>query len=97
MAPMIGTGEAEVHRRTQFVLALGHGCSGAAWAMRFALRTTLEGDALARSKRFIFCRTARGSSIAPFSPCRHPERARQNPKHPTGSHPDQQSLFSSMT
>jgi DNA invertase Pin-like site-specific DNA recombinase len=25
------------------------------------------------------------------------ERARQNPKHPTGSHPDQQSLFSSMT
>jgi DNA invertase Pin-like site-specific DNA recombinase len=25
------------------------------------------------------------------------ERARQNPRHPTGSHPDQQSLFSSMT
>jgi DNA invertase Pin-like site-specific DNA recombinase len=25
------------------------------------------------------------------------QRARQNPKHPTGSHPDQQSLFSSMT
>ena len=25
------------------------------------------------------------------------ERARQNPKHPAGSHPDQQSLFSSMT
>jgi hypothetical protein len=25
------------------------------------------------------------------------KRARQNPKHPTGSHPDQQSLFSSMT
>jgi DNA invertase Pin-like site-specific DNA recombinase len=25
------------------------------------------------------------------------ERARQNPKHPTGSHPDQQSLFSSIT
>ena len=25
------------------------------------------------------------------------ERARQNPKHPTGSHPDQQTLFSSMT
>ena len=24
------------------------------------------------------------------------ERARQNPKYPTGSHPDQQSLFSSM-
>jgi hypothetical protein len=25
------------------------------------------------------------------------ERARQNPRHPAGSHPDQQSLFSSMT
>jgi len=25
------------------------------------------------------------------------ERARQNPKHPTGSHPDQQNLFPSMT
>jgi hypothetical protein len=25
------------------------------------------------------------------------ERARRNPRHPTGSHPDQQSLFSSMT
>jgi DNA invertase Pin-like site-specific DNA recombinase len=25
------------------------------------------------------------------------ERARQNPRHPTGSHPDQQSLFSSIT
>jgi hypothetical protein len=25
------------------------------------------------------------------------ERARQNPRHPTGSHPDQQSLFPSMT
>ena len=25
------------------------------------------------------------------------ERARQNPKHPTGSHPDQQNLFSSIT
>ena len=25
------------------------------------------------------------------------ERARQNPKYPTGSHPDQQSLFSSIT
>ena len=25
------------------------------------------------------------------------ERARQNSRHPTGSHPDQQSLFSSMT
>jgi hypothetical protein len=25
------------------------------------------------------------------------ERARQNPRHPTGSHPDQQSLFSSTT
>ena len=25
------------------------------------------------------------------------ERARQNPKHPAGSHPDQQSLFSSIT
>jgi hypothetical protein len=25
------------------------------------------------------------------------ERARQNPRYPTGSHPDQQSLFSSMT
>ena len=24
------------------------------------------------------------------------ERARQNPKYPTGSHPDQQSLFSSI-
>jgi len=25
------------------------------------------------------------------------KRARQNPKYPTGSHPDQQSLFSSTT
>src|SRR5215469_14192194 len=25
------------------------------------------------------------------------ERARQNPRHPAGSHPDQQNLFSSMT
>jgi hypothetical protein len=29
--------------------------------------------------------------------CAITERARQNPKHPTGSHPNQQNLFSSMT
>ncbi len=29
--------------------------------------------------------------------CAITERARQNPRHPAGSHPDQQSLFSSMT
>ena len=54
----------------------------------------------ARSRRFILCRTVLGSSAAPRS--RHQparaiiERARQNPKHPTGSHPDQQNLFPSM-
>jgi len=31
------------------------------------------------------------------SACAITERARQNPKHPAGSHPDQQILFSSMT
>ena len=29
--------------------------------------------------------------------CAITERARQNPRHPAGSHPNQQSLFSSMT
>jgi hypothetical protein len=40
---------------------------------------------------WIFSRTVLSSA------CAITERARQNPKHPAGSHPDQQTLFSSMT
>ena len=40
---------------------------------------------------WIFSRAALSTSSA----CAITERARQNPKYPTGSHPDQQSLFSS--
>ena len=42
---------------------------------------------------WIFSRVVLSSSSA----CAIAERARQNPRYPTGSHPDQQSLFSSMT
>ena len=42
---------------------------------------------------WIFNRTALSTSSARAVT----ERARQNPKYPTGSHPDQQSLFSSIT
>jgi hypothetical protein len=42
---------------------------------------------------WIFSRTVLSSPSA----CAITERARQNPRYPTGSHPDQQSLFSSMT
>jgi hypothetical protein len=42
---------------------------------------------------WIFNRAVLSSSPA----CAITERAPQNPKHPGGSHPDQQSLFSSMT
>jgi len=39
-----------------------------------------------------------GRAVLSSSPARAiTERARQNPKYPTGSHPDQQSLFSSIT
>ena len=41
---------------------------------------------------WIFSRAALSASSA----CTITERARQNPKYPTGSHPDQQSLFSSI-
>ena len=47
------------------------------------------------------CRMVPGSSPAPLSATSAAqsitERARQNPKYPAGSHPDQQSLFSSIT
>jgi DNA invertase Pin-like site-specific DNA recombinase len=42
---------------------------------------------------WIFSRAVLSSPSA----CAITERARQNPKHPAGSHPDQQTLFSSMT
>jgi DNA invertase Pin-like site-specific DNA recombinase/predicted N-acetyltransferase YhbS len=42
---------------------------------------------------WIFSRVVLSSPSA----CAIAERARQNPRYPTGSHPDQQSLFSSMT
>src|SRR6266852_3091776 len=42
---------------------------------------------------WIFCRADLATSAAQTIT----ERARQNPRHPTGSHPDQQSLFSSIT
>ena len=42
---------------------------------------------------WIFSRVVLSSPSA----CAITERARQNPRYPTGSHPDQQSLFSSMT
>jgi hypothetical protein len=42
---------------------------------------------------WIFARTALGTSAAQSIT----ERARQNPKYSAGSHPDQQSLFSSIT
>jgi hypothetical protein len=42
---------------------------------------------------WIFARTALKASAAQFIT----ERARQNPKYPTGSHPDQQCLFPSTT
>jgi hypothetical protein len=42
---------------------------------------------------WIFSRAALSTSSAQAIT----ERARQNPKYPTGSHPDQQSLFSSIT
>ena len=54
-----------------------------------------------RSMQFILSRMAHESSPAPFcrspSACAITERARQNPRYPAGSHPNQQSLFSSMT
>ena len=42
---------------------------------------------------WIFSRAALSTSSASAIT----ERARQNPRYPTGSHPDQQSLFSSIT
>jgi hypothetical protein len=42
---------------------------------------------------WIFSRAALSSSAARAIA----ERAQHNPKHPTGSHPDQQNLFSSIT
>ena len=55
----------------------------------------------ARSRASILYRMAHGSSAVPNSRSAQPRqivhRARQNPKYPAGSHPDQQSLFSSMT
>jgi hypothetical protein len=42
---------------------------------------------------WIFARAALTTSAAQWIT----ERARQNPKYPAGSHPDQQSLFSSIT
>jgi hypothetical protein len=42
---------------------------------------------------WIFARAALTTSAAQSIT----ERARQNPKYPAGSHPDQQSLFSSIT
>jgi hypothetical protein len=42
---------------------------------------------------WIFARAALRTSAAQSIT----ERARQNPKYPAGSHPDQQSLFSSIT
>ena len=41
---------------------------------------------------WIFSRAVLSTAAA----CAITERARQNPRHPAGSHPDQQSLFTSM-